>query len=236
MKRIFLIISIIFISKTIFCLSAQDIVKYVDANLTFVEGEMSATIIDFKNNKENKRMSVDIKFKRGRGTLMEFTSPAREKNKKILMINDNMWMFVPGISRPIRMSAKDSFMGTSFSNRDLMDFDIHNDYSAIILEQQENEYKLELISSNKNVTYPKIIMWVDKKSLLPKKQELYTISDNLIKTIDFSETKYFNGKLRPSVMVIKDILTQGNMTKVLINTMTEKQIKEELFSPQNIER
>lgn len=236
MKHLPVCIILFSFACTSFCITADEIVKIIDDKLTFNEGEMDITMTDSKKGKETKRLEASIIFKKDKGTLVEFTNPARERNKKILMVKDNMWMYVPGISKPVRLSGKDSFMGTSFSNRDLMDFDMNNDYNSKISSETDKEYKLELHAVNKSVTYPKIIMTVDREQMLPIKQELYTVSGNLIKTMEFSELRDFNGKFRPSIFIVKDILTQGNRTKVVISSMTDKTINENIFSPQNMAR
>ncbi|MBN1823379.1 MAG: outer membrane lipoprotein-sorting protein [Endomicrobiales bacterium] len=236
MNRFFIWALLFCFAPNLHAMSAQDIVKAVDDNLTFREGEMNVSIIDYKNGKFTKKLVAEVQFKKDSGTLMEFTDPPREKNKRILLVKDNMWMFVPGISRPVRLSGKDSFMGTSFSNRDLMDYDLSNDYVSKLLEGTENEYRIEMNATNKSVTYPKIIMSVEKKRLLPVKQELYTLSGNLIKTIEFSKVRDLGGKLRPSVYLVKDVLTSGNETEVVFNSLKYKKIRESIFSPQNMVR
>ncbi|OGS23161.1 MAG: hypothetical protein A2252_02810 [Elusimicrobia bacterium RIFOXYA2_FULL_39_19] len=234
MKKTIALVLLFALYRTCFAITAQEITKAVDDNLTFNEGEMNMTLIDIKKGKTIKELDANIIFKKDKGTLMTFTAPAREKNKKILMMKDNMWMYVPGISRPIRLSGKDSFMGTSFSNRDLMDFDMNNDYKSRIVKETDKEYVLEMLATNKNVSYSKIITAVEKERLLTIKQELYTVSGNLIKTMDFSGIKEYGGKLRPSVIVVKDVLTQGSETKVIINDMTNKEINDNIFSPQKM--
>jgi outer membrane lipoprotein-sorting protein len=164
---------------------------------------------------------------------MEFLEPAREKGKKILLVKDNMWLFVPSVSKPLRLSAKDSFMGTSFSNRDLMDYDLKNDYKAKILQETEKYYKLELTATNKNVAYPKVIIEVEKQHVLPTKEELYTLSGDLIKIIEFSELKNFSSKTRPSIIKVVDMLNQKNYTKVVLENLENKPIKDSMFLPQN---
>ena len=217
-----------------YSLTADDIIGMVDKNLMFDEGEMLVSIFDYKDKKLSKTLKTKIYYKKDKGTLMEFLKPAREKGKKILLVKDNMWLFVPAVSKPLRLSAKDSFMGTSFSNRDLMDYDIKNDYKAKILHETDEYYKLELVATNKNVTYPKVIIHVNKENILPLKEELYTISGDIIKTIEFSDIKNFSGKIRPSVITIIDMLNQNNYTKLVLENLEQKQIKEIIFSPQSI--
>ncbi len=236
MKKFLFAFAVLAAAENVFAFTAQEIVKKMDDNLTFDEGIINLSIVDIKNGQVNKTLGVDVKYSKDKGTLMEFTKPAREKNKKILMVEDNMWMYVPGISKPIRLSGKDSFMGTSFSNRDLMDYDTSNDYDSTILETTEKLYKLELKATNKSVTYPKEVVYIEKESFLPVKEELYTVSGNLIKIVEFSENKDLGGKIRPSVMVVKDVLTRGNETKVVFESMAEVAVKETIFSPQNMGR
>jgi len=231
MKKI-LTISLIFIFSTnLFCLTADEIVETMDKNLMFDEGEMMISILDYKEGRLYKTLKAKIYYKKDKGTLMEFLEPQREKGKKILLVKDNMWLFVPFVSKPLRLSAKDSFMGTSFSNRDLMDFDLKNDYIAKVLQETEKYYKLELTATNKNVTYPKVIVDVDKEYILPIKEGLYTLSGDLIKIIEFSELKNFSGKIRPSIIVVIDMLNQKNYTKVVLENLQQKQIKDTIFSP-----
>ena len=228
-------------ATVLFCASASardasQIIKAVDDNLTFDEGVMKAKMIDKKAGGAAKEFDMEIRFKKGTGTLMEFTAPARERGKKVLLAGDNMWMYVPGLSRPVRLSGRDSFMGTSFSNRDLMDYEMDNDYVSTVLSENDSEYKIELKATNKNVSYPRILMWVDKSRLLPTKQELYTVSGNLIKTMTFSDVKDFDGKARPSLMTISDVLTAGSETRVIISRMSSEKIPAATFSPQNLAR
>jgi len=231
MKK-FILISLLFIFSTnLFCLTADEIVETMDKNLMFDEGEMLMSILDYKEGKLYKTLKAKIYYKKDKGTLMEFLEPAREKGKKILLVKDNMWLFVPSVSKPLRLSAKDSFMGTSFTNRDLMDYDLKNDYKAKILKETDKHYKLELTATNKNVSYPKVIVDVDKRHILPTKEELYTLSGDLIKIIEFSEPKDFSGKIRPSVITVIDMLNQKNYTKVVLENLQQKQIKDTIFSP-----
>jgi outer membrane lipoprotein-sorting protein len=234
MKRIIFAAMLLALAQASFALTADEVTDAVDRNLTFNEGEMDISMHDYKQGRLIKELYAHIVFKKDKGTLMTFTRPPRERNKQILLIKDNMWMSVPGVSRPVRLSGKDSFMGTSFSNRDLMDYDMHNDYKSAILEENDREYKLELVATNRNVPYPRIVMWVEKKNLLPTRQELYALSGNLIKTMAFTDVKDLGGKLRPALMTVRDVLTQGNETRVLFESMENKPVNESVFSPQRL--
>lgn len=227
---------IIAISMQVFSQDNPDeIVKRVDQVMMLEEGNIDMSIVDIKNGKIRTTMQVEVLYKKDKGTLMTFTSPAREKGKKILMVGTNMWMAVPGVSKAIRVSGKESFMGTSFSNNDLLDYDKENDYKSTITSQNDTFWILEMKATNPAVSYPRIIAKISK-DYLPIKWELFTLSGNLIRVINFSEPKQLAGKLRPSVLTVQDMIAKGNETKVIMNSMEKRNVNEGLFSPQSLVR
>lgn len=58
----------------------------------------------------------------------------------------------------------------------------------------------------------------------------------MIKTMEFTDVRDIGGKLRPSVFVIKDALTRGSETRVVIEDMKSRAVNPGVFSPQNIGR
>ncbi len=214
----------------------KEILNRVDNKMYFKSGFSKMKILDYKEGNLTKTFEVEVLFDTDRGSLMTFTNPPREKGKKILLVKDNMWMSVPGVSRPVRLSTKDSFMGTSFSNRDLLDYDLANDYLASIVKRTESEYILELKANNLKLPYPKIILSVDANTFLPKYMELYSASGIKVKEMKFYDIKNFEGKMRPSVIEVRDILTQGNYTKVITESLQTRTVNPSVFSPDYLSR
>ena len=215
-------------------LSGKDILNKVERNLNLDSGYIEMEILDYKDNKFNRSFLVDVLFDLNAGTLMEFKSPPREKGKKILLIKDSMWMYVPGVSRPVRLSAKDSFMGTSIENKDLLDYEMSDDYDVEVVSSDQSKYVLELKANTTSVPYPKVVLFVDRSVFLPTKMEFYTLSGKLVKYMIFSDVKEIGGKVRPTVYEMRDVLTEGNFTKVVFRKMELRRVPSRIFSLENL--
>lgn len=215
-------------------LSGKEILNRVEKNLNFDSGYIEMEILDYKDNKFNRSFVVDVLFDLNSGTLMEFKSPPREKGKKILLIKDSMWMYVPGVSRPVRLSAKDNFMGTSIENKELLDYKMSDDYEVEVISNDTSSYVLELKANTASVPYPRVILAVDKSTFLPTRMEFYTLSGKLIKYMVFSDVKEIGGKLRPTVYEMRDVLTEGNFTKIVFNKLESRKVPSRIFSLENL--
>jgi outer membrane lipoprotein-sorting protein len=215
-------------------LSGKEILNRVEKNLNFDSGYIEMEILDYKDNKFNRSFVVDVLFDLNSGTLMEFKSPPREKGKKILLIKDSMWMYVPGVSRPVRLSAKDNFMGTSIENKELLDYKMSDDYEFEVISNDTSSYVLELKANTASVPYPRVILAVDKSTFLPTRMEFYTLSGKLIKYMIFSDVKEIGGKMRPTVYEMRDVLTEGNFTKIVFNKLESRKVPSRIFSLENL--
>ncbi|HPI03193.1 MAG TPA: outer membrane lipoprotein-sorting protein [Candidatus Goldiibacteriota bacterium] len=153
--------------------------------------------------------------------LMEITSPARDKGKKILMTGNNLWMYVPAVSKPVRLSKKDSFMGSSFSNEDLMNSTMADDYEPVIKDNKGDLYLLELTAKRPDVAYAKIEIWVNRPLLVPTEASYYGISGKLMKKMVFDKVGEMAGLKRPLHMKMEDILEKGAYTEVDFISMEE---------------
>lgn len=211
--------------------SAAEIVSEMDNATSLSRGEMVLTISDVKDGKLKSQFKVSVKMERGKGSLMEFTEPAREKGKRILMVGNDLWMVTPGMSRPLRISGKESFMGTSFSNNDLMDQEKSRNYSAKIVSQNDSSKVVELIANNVSVSYQKIIANVGKAGV-PYSWDLFALSGQKIKTVAFEEVKLLGGRKRPSKVTVFDAMSQGRHTEVVYEAMKEGEIDAGQFTPQ----
>lgn len=96
---------------------AENLLKTVDRSM-YPEIYKSVVIMTtVRAGREPLSNTFEV-FSRGADkSLMKITAPARDKGKKILLNGDNLWMFMPDISRPIRLSAKENFMGSTFPTR-----------------------------------------------------------------------------------------------------------------------
>ncbi len=237
-SRIAVIFSLAFAAGTASQARAEDaaeILDRLDASMAFTECEMRISFEDLKASGARRKLGADIVYAKDSGTLIAFTAPAREKGKKMLMIGDSMWMSVPGVSKPLRLSGKDAFMGTAFTNDDIMNFDKADDYSATITASDEGAWTLDLAARKKSLPYQRARIVVGR-DFLPLRQELYLLSGELAKTIEFSEARDFGSKRRPSTMRVSDAMSRGAATIVRFESITEKSVDRSRLSPERFMR
>ncbi len=167
-----------------------------------------------RRNRRTLKYTYEIYSKGGDKALMEVAAPKRDRGKKILMLKDNLWMYMPNVSRPIKLSRKQSFMGSTFSNEDMTDSTWQDDYNPVITDEKNGLVLLSLKAKRKDVAYDRIDMWVKKETKVPVSAVYYGLSGKPIKKMYFSDVKEIAGRLRPVKMKMVDLLEEGAYTVV----------------------
>jgi outer membrane lipoprotein-sorting protein len=180
-------------------------------------------LIDEEGNEEVREM---IMFSQEgedekNSTLVRFLSPKSVKGVTLLNIDDGekIYLYMPayGKARRIAGSSKgDEFMGTGLSYEDInMNYE-DKDYEKKLLEETDSEFIIEVIPSEEDTSYKKIILTVDKEKFYTKKVEFYDMSENLIKTLEIDKIKIDGkGKITPMEIVFTDI-EENRKTKIVI--------------------
>jgi len=154
-------------------------------------------------------------------TLVRFLSPKSVKGVTLLNINDGekIYLYMPAYNKPRRIagsSKSDEFMGTGLSYEDMsMDYQ-DKDYEKRLLEETDNEFRIEVIPSEEDTSYKKIILTVDKAKFYAKKVEFYETSNKLIKTLTINKIKIDDkDKITPMEIEFTDI-EEEDKTKIVI--------------------
>ncbi|PID61271.1 MAG: outer membrane lipoprotein-sorting protein [Ignavibacteriae bacterium] len=178
--------------------------------------------------------------------LILITAPAREKGQVFLKRYNEMWNWIPSISKMIKIPPSmmsQSWMGSDFTNDDLLkESSIVKDYThKIIGKDKINEfdcYKIELIpKNNAAVVWGKIILWISQNEFYQLKAEYYDEFGDLINTMYGSEIEKFGNRNLPSKLVMVPADKEGNQTILKSsNIIFNKNIPESFFSQQNMKR
>ncbi len=211
------------------------ILDVMDDAMNFSEGRMRLRIEDHKANGATRVYAAEVLYVLNKGTLIEFVAPPRDRGKRILTVGDSMWMSVPGTSRPIRLSGKDSFMGTSFTNDDVMNLDRSDDYDAVTTGEEPEGTRLVMTARTTSVPYPRMEILVGTGSL-PVWSVLYTRSGVAAKRIEYSSLTDFGDKVRPAVMTIIDLMTRGDRSVVVFEEMRASPVDRAKLSPASFGR
>jgi outer membrane lipoprotein-sorting protein len=212
-------------------LDGNEILRQVDRNLAPESYEMLRKLINIEPDGRRKEF-VLYTVKKGRDRMLAlFLSPASEKGRSTLRVGDNMWLYIPEVARPIRITSLQSVVGGVFSNQDILALAYNVEYTVEKMEEQSDAFILSLKARADTVAYDRLKMWVDRKAVLPVKIEAYAASGLLIKTLRYSDIKDLgDGVLRPSTLETDSPLYKGYKSVMLFANLRRKEFPDEVFT------
>lgn len=207
------------------------ILQQVDKNLNPDTYEMYRKLINIEPN-GNKKEFVLYSVKKGQDKMVAlFLSPASEKGRSTLRLNDNMWLYIPNVGKPIRITSLQSVVGGVFNNSDILRLDYSAEYDVANISEEGDLYLLELKAKTSSIAYDRLKMLVDKKAMVPTTIECFASSGMLIKTLYYKEPKDFgDGIVRPSVLETDSPLYKGYKSAMIYAKITKKELADEVFS------
>ena len=209
----------------------NEILKKVDRNLEPESYEMYRKLINIEPSGDKKEF-VLYSVKKGRDKVVAlFLSPPSDKGRATLREGDNMWLYIPSVGKPVRITSLQSVIGGVFNNADILRVDYAVEYNAEGMEEQKDAYILALKARTNEVAYDRLKMWVDRKLLLPTKIEAYAASGLLIKTLYFKDIKDFGGGIRrPATVETDSPLYKGHKTVMLYSQLKKRDFPDEVFT------
>ena len=161
------------------------------------------------------------------------TEPASERGQIILMKGRDLWVFMPDISQPVRLSLSQRLTG-QVANGDLARANFAGDYNATILRTDtidgDKYYVLELTGVDRGVTYHKVLYWVRQSNFWPYRAEFYSLSNRLLKTARYEDFKILLGKQRPTRLVMEDALRKGEESVLEYSEMKLRDLPDKTFT------
>ena len=207
------------------------ILKKVDRNLEPESYESYRQLTDIQPD-GSKKVSVLYTMKKGRDKVVAlFLAPASDKGRVTLRLGDNMWLYIPDVGRPIRITSLQSVTGSIFNNADILRIDYAAEYDVETAEERKDAYLLSLKAKTGEVAYDRLKMWVDKQALLPLTIECYAASGLLLKTLHFSNVKDFGGGIkRPATLETDSPLYKGYKSVMQWSGLKKRDVPDEVFT------
>jgi hypothetical protein len=166
-------------------------------------------------------------------TIIRTLSPASDKGQVLLMRDHDLWVFMPNVSQPIRLSAGQRLTG-QVANGDLARANFSGDYNPTILRSEtldgESYNVLELKAVDRSVTYDKVLLWVNKTNDRPYKAEFYALSGRQLKSCLYSNFREIGGAIRPTRLVLEDALIQGAKSTLDYTDLRPKDLPDRMFA------
>ena len=226
-----LILLLLAVGGPAFGLDGDAILATVDRNLAPDAYEMYRKLINVEPDGSRKEF-VLYTAKKGRESMVAlFLDPPSDLGRTTLRLGDNMWLYIPDVGKPLRITSLQSVVGGIFNNSDLMRLEFSTEYLVQGVEEAADEYVLDLKARTGAVAYDRLKMRVDRELLLPTVIEAYASSGLLIKTLRYRKNKDFgNGIVRPSVLETESPLYKGYKAVMLFAKIQPRDFADEVFS------
>jgi outer membrane lipoprotein-sorting protein len=223
------------IALPVYALDGATLLKQVDRNLNPESYEMYRKLINVEPDGKKKEFTL-FSVKKGADKIAAlFLAPASEKGRSTLRLGDNMWLYIPNVGKPIRITSLQSVVGGVFNNADILNLDYAVEYNVEKLDEGGREYLLFLKAKTREVAYDRLKMWVDKNKKLPTKIECLTEAGMLIKTLYFKDHKDFGGGIvRPAVIETDSPLYKGYKSVMIFAKIKKCSFKDEVFTLTNM--
>src|SRR5215469_7712383 len=154
-------------------------------------------ITNYESGKPDEEKLYEVSQKGTEKTYVEFLSP-REKGRHLLMLGDDMWVYLPDTSRPVRITPLERLSGDA-SNGDVARTNYALDYTPVFVRTEkvgvEECHVLDLTARRKGATYHRILFWVRASDARPVRAEFYLTSGKHIKSATFDDFGSYGGRL-----------------------------------------
>ena len=157
--------------------------------------------------------------------LVEYTEPARDAGKRVLLGGGALWFYDPASKQSVRISPQQRLVGQAAIG-DVLTVNLAVDYTATVASEESIEdaghqqrqcWHLDLKAANDQSTYSRIEYWVEKGTFYPVKGKLYSDSGRLLKIVYYRDFQDRLGAQRPTQVVILDAVDTSLATIVDLN-------------------
>jgi len=227
--------TVLFLLTAMALFGADTILEQVDKKLSPSSADSYKKLINIEPDGSRKEFLL-YQMKKDKDKIVSlFLQPDSEKGRSTLRVGDNMWLYLPDVGKPIRITSMQSVVGGVFNNSDIMQLDFSAEYDIVSQKEENGEIVLDLKAKTESVAYDKLIMHIDKKSTTPTKIICYTSTNMLIKTLYYKEMKDFGGGIvRPAVIETDSPLYKGYKSIMVYGKLTKREFADEIFTIENI--
>jgi outer membrane lipoprotein-sorting protein len=214
-------------------LSAKEIVEKADA----IRNPAAAYFIkvEVKSTEDPSDIHVfNVAIQGNEKTRIETVQPKRDRGRTLLMLGENMWVYIPNLKREVRVSLNQKLTGQA-ANGDISRMRWSGDYTAQKESESEADWQLLLTAAKKGLTYDKIRVWVQKNNFHPTHAEYLTSQGKVLKKATYQNYKQMAGDLRPTEIVIQDAVKLSDQSIITIKDMQVKAFPGSVFNKNELD-
>ena len=219
---------------------AQEILRNADLIRFPREGfQVNISISTRRADQSTEARKYQVLSRGNDRTVVIVTEPASERGQTMLMSGRDLWIFLPSVSQPVRLSLAQRLTGL-VANGDLARANFAGDYTPKLLRNEnidgEAHHVLELTAVDRSVTYQRVLYWVKQKNAYPHRAEFYSVSGRLLKSCKYENFKTMAGGVRPTRLVMDDALRAGEQSVLEYEDMKLRELPDKLFTKEYLKK
>jgi outer membrane lipoprotein-sorting protein len=220
-----------------FAVDGTALLQQLDRKMEPETYEMVRKLVNIEPDGTRKEF-VLYSVKKGKDKIAAlFLDPASERDRATLRLGDNMWLYIPNVGKPVRITSLQSVTGGIFNNADILALEFSVEYTVDNVTEDATTYTLSLKARTGDVAYDRLTMKVDKKTTLPITIEAFAASGLLIKTLTYKDIKDFGGGIkRPATLETESPLHKGYKSLMLFGTIKARKVPDEVFTLEYLPR
>lgn len=246
MKRLTTLLAILFLLGVSTVFAAPDfdqILRDIDelGNFEGVDFSCVYTIVSEKPG-EDKSVSQARMFRRDTDDqfVLLILQPQVQRGQGYLKVDENVWFYDPESRKFEKSTIRDNVQDSDAQNSDLNRNSLSEDYSVVEWEETKlgkyPVYLLELKAKHNDVSYDKIKIWVRTDISIVLKEEDFSVSNRLMRTVVYPRYTIVDERYLPSNALIIDELNEGERTQFSMKNATTTPIPDYVFTKTYLER
>jgi outer membrane lipoprotein-sorting protein len=219
---------------------AQEILRRADEVRFPQEGfEVVVSISSTEDGRPTEGRTLKVLSKGNENTIVLTVEPASERGQILLMKERDLWMFLPRVSQPVRLSLAQRLTG-QVANGDIARANFAGDYTPSLAGTErldgESLYVLDLAAVDRKVAYQRVRYWVRQKDYRPYKAEFYSVSGRLLKSCLYQDYRMLGSKIRPARLVMTDALSKGTESTLVYSALKLRELPDRIFTKEYLRR
>ena len=225
--------------------SPREIIDQVD-RLMRGEASIARFTMDIRTENWDRSLTLRAWSLGTEHALIRVETPQREAGTATLRANQEVWNYLPRVDRTIKVPSSmmmGSWMGSHFTNDDLVkESRLVDDYEIEITFEGERDgaevWEFVLVPlPEAPVVWGGIRYQVRKEDFMPTWARYYDESDEIVRTMVFSEIRLMGSRLVPTVMTMEPADKPGETTVVRYHELDfDVDLDEDYFSLRNLRR
>ena len=201
--------------------SAERAIEIIDRMEALYQGTSSSAKMTMivETPQYRRTMEMESSSMGTKNSFIRILSPRKDRGIATLKLDMEMWNYLPKINKVIKVPPSmmmGSWMGSDFTNDDLVKQTTLTDEYTLTLEETDELYTIILVPKTATVTvWGKIDYVVNKQYMVPVAQNFYDDNVELVRKLKFTDLKEFSGRMIPSRLAIIPMNREGHKNIII---------------------